>query len=242
MVLRTGNETAKGTDMTTGPKREANEHGSGQGPITLTLPGADVNMMQEAYKTLRTNIQFSGKDLQVIGLTSYGEGEGKTTITLNIAKSFAELGRRTLVLDADMRRSVLARRDTDAVNVKGLSEVLTGSATLDDCLYQTQYEGLDLLFAGRYPPNPVELLNDRFLTPVLRSLRERYDQIFIDTPPLGSVVDAAVVAMQCDGMIWVIGNSRVGHSQVRGAVEQLRRSGSRLLGVVRNQVIKHGKR
>lgn len=214
---------------------------TGQTSITLTLLGANENMMQEAYKTLRTNIQFSGKDLQIIGLTSFGENEGKTTTTLNIAKSFAELGRRTLVVDADMRKSVLAGRDTDAVNVRGLSEVLTGLATLDDCLYRTQYEGLDLLFAGKFPPNPVELLNDRYLTPVLESLRERYDQIFIDTPPLGLVVDAAVIATQCDGMIWVIGNSKVGHSQVRDAVEQLRRSGSRVLGVVRNNVVKRGK-
>lgn len=209
--------------------------------ITLSLAGGQDFLTQEAYKTFRTNIQFCGKDLQVIGLTSHSENEGKTTVTLGIAKSFAELGKRTLVVDADMRKSVMAGRNTDAETGRGLSEVLTGFATWDECVNPTDCEGLDILFAGKYPPNPVELLNSPDFAATLQELRKQYDYIFVDTPPLGQVIDASVIATQCDGMILVIGNTKIGYVQERNTVEQLRRSGSRILGVVRNHLEQRSK-
>lgn len=204
--------------------------------IKLSLAGEQDFQTQEAYKTFRANLQFCGRDLKVIGLTSHSENEGKTTVTLGIAKSFAELGKRTLVVDADMRKSVMAWRNTDAETGQGLSEVLAGFATWEECINSTNCGGLDILFAGKYPPNPVELLSSSDFADTLSTLREQYDFIFVDTPPLGRVIDASIIATQCDGMILVIGNTKIGYVQERNTVEQLRRSGSRILGVVRNHI------
>ena len=128
-------------------------------PISLNLPGENEYFTQEAYKTLRTNIQFCGKDIKVIALTSVNENEGKTTISFHIGKSFAELGKRVLVVDGDMRKSVAAGRNTSASSPNGLSELLTGLKTLDECIYPVENTTMDVIFSGPYPPNPVELLN-----------------------------------------------------------------------------------
>lgn len=200
------------------------------------MAGCDNFAVQEAYKTLRTNIQFCGKDIKVIGLTSYGENEGKSTVCLSIGKAFAELGKKVLVIDADMRKSVMAGRNAGIKNARGLSEVLTGLTTLDNCIYSTQYDGLDVFMAGKYPPNPVELLGGKYFASIISAVRDFYDYIFIDTPPLGQVIDASVIATQCDGMILVIGNANVHYRQLQGTVEQLRKSNCRILGVIRNFV------
>ena len=136
---------------------------------TLKLPGKKDFFTQEAFKTLRTNLQFCGQDICTVVITSCNENEGKTTITLQLAKSLAELDKRVLVIDADMRKSVMAGRNTTAENPAGLSEVLTGLTSVKECLYQTQYENLSIMFAGKYPPNPVELLSGQTLN--LRDVR-----------------------------------------------------------------------
>ena len=134
---------------------------------TLKLPGKKDFFTQEAFKTLRTNLQFCGQDICTVVITSCNENEGKTTITLQLAKSLAELDKRVLVIDADMRKSVMAGRNTTAENPAGLSEVLTGLTSVKECLYQTQYENLSIMFAGKYPPNPVELLSGHYFEELL---------------------------------------------------------------------------
>ena len=208
--------------------------------INLTLSGQDDFFTIEAYKTLRTNIQFCGKDIRVIGVTSCTENEGKTTIALNIAKSFSELGKRVLVVDADMRKSVMAGRNTDAKDVVGLSEVLTGLSQLGDSLYATQYPGLNILFSGKYPPNPVELIGGKYFGAAIEALKNVYDYIFVDTPPLGQVIDASIAATQCDGMILVIGNTKLHVKQIQDTVEQLKKSGCPILGAARNHACSDG--
>lgn len=205
--------------------------------ITLTLPGLDDYFTQEAYKVLRSNIQFCGKDIKVIMLTSCEANEGKTTIAMHLGKSFADLGKKVLVLDADMRKSVLAGRNTNAKNVKGLSEILTGFASLESVLYQTQFPNLNILFAGKYPPNPVELLSSKDFTDLIDSVKasDAFDYIIIDTPPLGMVIDAAVVAQTCDGVILVL-NDNARYGQTQNVIEQLKKSECKVLGVVRNRV------
>lgn len=209
--------------------------------IKLFVPGKSNYFMQEAFKTLRTNILFCGSDIKTVGLTSYTDNEGKSFVTIGIAKSFSELGHKTLILDADMRKSVIAGRNSDAEKPVGLSEVLTGMASLDDAICTTQYENLDILFAGKYPPNPVELLNGKNFATLIDILRQAYTHIFIDTAPLGRVIDASVVATKCDGMILVIGNSKVHNRDLRDTVEQLKKSETQVLGVVRNFVSNDGK-
>lgn len=208
--------------------------------VKLKLPGTDDFFTQEAYKVFRTNLQFCGQNMKAIAFTSCNENEGKTTVALSIAKSFAELGKYVLVIDADMRKSVMAGRNTDAKTPNGLSEVMNGLADLKDCIYQTQFPNLHILFAGKYPPNPVELLNSEFFSALLSGTRNKYDYVFIDTPPLGAVIDAAVVGSQCDGTVLVLGNQKIRYRQAQDVVEQLRKSKCHILGVVRNQSRAHG--
>lgn len=160
--------------------------------------------------------------------------EGKTVLSLHIGRSLAELGKRVLVIDADMRKSVMAGRNADAKGAKGLSEVLIGQENLQDCIYKTQYTNLHVLFSGKYPPNPVELLNGKYFERILDAVRDVYDYIIIDTPPLGMVIDAAVIAAKCDSAIMVIGNTNVKYTQAQDVVSQLKKSGCNVLGVVLN--------
>ena len=109
---------------------------------------------------------------------------------------------------------------------------------LSECIYATQYPGLNLIFAGKYPPNPVELLNGKYFAALIAETRKVYDYVIIDTPPLGSVIDAAVVAPNCDGSILVIGDGNVRYRQAQEVKNQLEKAGSKILGVVRNNTRK----
>lgn len=207
----------------------------------LTLPGVDNYFTQEEFNTLRTNIQFSGQDVKVIAITSCTMNEGKTIISLQLGRSLAEIGKRVLVIDADMRKSVIAGRNADVKNPTGLSEVVTGQKKLQDCIYKTQYENFHILFAGKYPPKPVQLLNSSEFDRIIKGLSDVYDYILIDTPPLGMVVDAAVVASKCDSAILVLGNRNVKLSQAKYVVDQLEKSGCNVLGAVLNNTSKKDK-
>lgn len=203
--------------------------------LNIDLPGMDDFLTKEAFKVLRTNLQFCGQDVHVIAFTSCIENEGKTVVSMQIAKSFSELGKRTLIIDADLRKSVMAGRNTDVREHSGLSEVLTGIKPLTDCIFATQFENLHILLSGKYPPNPVELLNDKYFASLLTALRKAYDYIIIDTPPLGRVIDAAVISTKCDGSVLVIGDGRVHIRQAQEVLDQLRKSECRVLGAVHNK-------
>lgn len=200
----------------------------------LKLPGLNDYFTEEAYNVLRTNIQFCGQDVKVIAVTSCGMNEGKTVVSMHVGRSLAEIGKRVLVIDADMRKSVMAGRNSEAKNVMGLSEVLTGQAKLQECIYSTQFDNLHILFSGKYPPNPVELLNGKYFEKIFEAVKGVYDYIIVDTPPLGMVIDAAVIAARCDSAIMVIGNNNVKYTAAQDVVEQLEKSGCNVLGVVFN--------
>lgn len=210
----------------------------------LNLANSDNFYTQEAYKTLRTNLLFCGRDIQIIAVTSHWENEGKTTVVLNLAKSLTELGKRVLVIDADMRKSVMAGRHTKVKNPAGLSEILTGIVKLTDGLYSTQYDNLHIIFSGKYPPNPVELLGGKYFPMLLEETRKVYDYVLVDTPPLGQVIDAAVLAPFCDGTLLVMESHSIRQKHAKSLINQLNKSGSKILGVVRNNIgeSKHHKR
>ena len=202
----------------------------------LNLSNYDNFYTQEAYKTLRTNLLFCGRDVQIIAVTSHWENEGKTTVALNLAKSLSELGKRVLIIDADMRKSVMAGRHTKAKNPAGLSEILTGIVKLSDGMYATQYENLHIIFSGKYPPNPVELLGGKYFPLLLEETRKVYDYVIVDTPPLGQVIDAAVLAPFCDGTLLVMESHLIRQKHAKAVISQLEKSGSKILGVVRNNI------
>lgn len=202
----------------------------------LKFSGQDNFFYQEALKVLRTNILFCGNEVKIIALTSCDMNEGKTTTALSMGYSLAELGKRVLIIDADMRKSVMLGRDAEAESVNGLSELLSGQEKLGNCVCTTQINNLHVLFAGQYPPNPVELLNGKRFDMLIDAVKDVYDYILIDTPPVGMVIDAAVIAAKCDSAILVIGSDYIKRSQAQEAVEQMKKSGCNVLGVILNNV------
>ena len=192
--------------------------------------------IKEAFKTLRSNIEFSGSDIKVIAITSCTPNEGKSSVSVEVAKSFAEAGSRTILIDADMRKSVLVGRYKTGAVRKGLSQCLIGKTALEDTICETNMDNLYMIFAGPVPPNPSELLGNELFEKALEKLKEIFDYIIIDTPPLGSVIDAAVVARRCDGTIIVVENNMVSYRFVQKVKEQLDKTESKILGVVLNKV------
>ena len=191
---------------------------------------------KEAMKTLRTNILYSGKDVKTILVTSYFPDEGKSDIALQLTRDLGSMGKKVLLFDADIRKSALIRRYSVDKDVKGLSQYLSGHVEKQEILYDTNYENMHIIFAGPTAPNPAELLEQNLLTDLLRELRQKYDYIIIDTPPIGSVIDAAIIAKECDGAVLVIESDRVRYQDAQRVQEQLKKTGCRILGAVLNKV------
>lgn len=194
----------------------------------------------EAYKTLRSNLLFSGSDIKTIVITSTFENEGKSTVSAELSKSLAEIGKKTLMIDADMRKSVVLRRSLKAQNILGLSELLSDQASIDHVLYNTQLPEFDIIFSGHFPPNPVELLSSKKFSELLEDFKKVYDYIIIDSPPLSPVIDAAVISAICDGAILVVSPGKAKMRESLAVKEQLIKSGCKILGAVINQTdLKH---
>lgn len=191
---------------------------------------------REAYKMLRSNVEFSGEDIKVICLTSCIPNEGKSNISFELAKSYAQMGKKTLLLDADFRKSVMRRFHKRGKVRLGLTNCLVGKAEFDDAICCTDVKGLYMMFSGPVPPNPSELLGNKRFQNLIEKAREEYDMIIIDTPPLGSVIDAAIVSKHCDGAVLVIAAGAVSYRFARRIKEQLEMAGCPILGCVLNKV------
>lgn len=190
----------------------------------------------EAYKTLRTNIEFAGEDKKVIVFTSCTPNEGKSTVSLSVALSLSEGGKKVLFIDADLRKSVLMGRHHVSGEIKGLSHFLSGQDELKDVVLKTQEAGLSVIFAGVTPPNPAELLGSKRFEALLAGARKSYDYVVIDAPPLGSVIDSAIIAKNCDASILVIAANTISYKFACSVKEQLEKAGCPILGVVLNKV------
>lgn len=190
----------------------------------------------EAIKTLQTNIQFAGKNTKVVMITSCFPNEGKSDIALSLAKEMAASGKRVLLLDADIRKSSFISRFRIQEKVYGLSQYLSGQITPQDLIYMTNYHNMNMIFSGPTAPNPTNLLGDEIFAMMMDTLRQHYDYIFVDTPPISSVIDAAVVAQRCDGAIMVVESEAVSYRAVQKALAQIEKSGCSILGGVLNKV------
>ena len=195
----------------------------------------------EAYKSLRTNISFSGEDVSVIALTSAVPNEGKSAVSFNLAESFAEDNKKVLYIDADIRKSVTVARYGVDVETKGLSHYLTKQSELEDVIYETNIPNFNIIFTGQAAPNPAELLGNSRFKKLIEAAREQFDYVIIDCPPLGSVIDAAIVAKECDGAIIVIETDNISYKVVQRVKKQLEQSGCKILGAVLNKVEMGGK-
>ena len=210
--------------------------GKTAGKVNFNTCSSNDFLTNESFKTLRTNIMFCGSDIKVIVLTSSRENEGKSVISAEIAKSMAEANKKALLIDADMRKSVMLCRNITSQNFYGLSEFLSSQVELDMALYNTQNPLFDVIFSGHFPPNPVELLSLERFNKLIKDAREIYDYIIIDSPPLGSVIDSAVIATQCDGSIIVMTPGVVTVKEGLEVKQQLEKSGCKILGAVLNDV------
>jgi capsular exopolysaccharide synthesis family protein len=192
--------------------------------------------INEAYKSLRTNVQFCGSNIKVISFTSCTPNEGKSSVSFNLAVSFAESGKKVIMIDADMRKSVLAGRYKVGSVDSGLAHYLAGQKKLEEICMETDVEGMDIIFSGPYVPNPAELLESDNFHALVEHCRETYDYVLIDTPPLGSVIDSAIVAKEVDGAILVVEADAISYHFVQNVKSQLEKSNVKILGTVLNKV------
>ncbi|QJC53347.1 CpsD/CapB family tyrosine-protein kinase [Paenibacillus albicereus] len=193
--------------------------------------------ISESYRMLRTGIEYAGVDepVDLLMVTSCRAGEGKSTTSANVAVTFAQTGQKVLLIDADMRKPS-QHHIFGLSNRAGLTSVLQGRCSLTQGIQETAVDGLDVLTAGQTPPNPSEMLGSKAMASLLEQAKDSYDRIVIDTPPIMAVTDAQIVAGKCDGVLLVIDSGKVKSEVARKAKAALEQAGSRLLGVVLNNV------
>lgn len=191
----------------------------------------------EAYRVLRTNIQFAGLDdpCRIIVVTSAGAAEGKTTTAANFAVVSAQSGSRVCLVDTDLRRPSL-HRVFGLANTQGLSSALVEGLSLAKVAQTTRIPTLSLVTSGPLPPNPAEMVGSRRMRELLEGGLEDFDLILCDTPPLISVTDAVALAAQCHGVILVVRAGSVPHAVVRRAAEHIEAVKGRIIGVLLNDV------
>ena len=210
--------------------------------ITLTDMKPGDYFYEEAMKTLRTNVQFSGKHNKVILLTSGHGNEGKSDISFNLSVELGKAGKKVLLIDADIRKSVYKSRYGISEETMGLSQYLSGQIEkIDDVVYKTNYENVYMILSGPYAPNPTEMLGDEQFGQLLKAARQVFEYVIVDTPPLGIVVDAAVIGQYCDGAIMVIERDATSYRVCQKVKSQLEKSGCKILGAVLNKVESKGK-
>lgn len=205
---------------------------------SLIVHGDPKSVGSEAFRTLRTNLRFVSPDheLKTILVTSVGPGDGKSTVSANLAVAFAQTGQRVVLVGCDLRKPVL-HKVFALENTVGLTSLLTGNATLDEVLINIgEVPELDVLPSGPVPPNPAELLQSRAMTNLIGELRERYDVVLFDGAPVIAVTDAAVMANQVDGTVLVIKAHGVPREAALHAKDLLEQANARLLGVILNGV------
>jgi capsular exopolysaccharide synthesis family protein len=195
---------------------------------------------EEAYRTLRTNLGFCGKNIKVVAITSCIPNEGKTTVSMKLAEVIAQTGKKVIVVDADMRKSVMISQFKMKA-ITGLSHYLCGQYSMEEVLCNTQFENMDVIFSGPYPPNPSELLASSDFETLIKQLKERYEYVIIDTPPLGAVIDSAIISKVCDGYILVIEANKISSKLLKEIVMQLKRTDCKILGTVLNKVYQKNK-
>ena len=202
----------------------------------MNLPEVKDYRLTEGLNQLKTNLAFCGKDIKVITITSSVQNEGKSSVAFDLSKTMAEGGKKILMVDADLRKSVLAAKYHIQGIDKGLSHYLTGQAEIEDIIYETETEGFYLSVAGPLSPDPTSLLDSDQFQKFIDKVREDYDYVIIDASPLGVVIDAAIIGKYCDGAVLVIEQGVIKRKVVQDVIKQLKRGKVRILGAVLNKV------
>ena len=192
----------------------------------------------EAVNTLCTNLSFSGEDVKKIMLTSCHASEGKSFLSMNVARTLGKLGHTVALVDADLRKSSIASKYSlkfeDKENRQGLSHFLAGMATENEVIYETNLPGVYIVPVGRTVSNPLPLLNSKRMQDLLDHLAERVDYVLVDAPPIGTVIDAAQIAKSCDGSLMIVNYNSVRRKELTETKAQLEQTGCPILGAVLN--------
>lgn len=204
--------------------------------LTIDFPKINDYRMTEGLNQLKTNLAFCGKDIKVITITSSVPNEGKSSVSFALSKTLAESGKKILMIDADLRKSIMVAKYHIQGIDKGLSHYLTGQAEIDDIIYETEVEGFYLTMAGPLSPDPTTLLDSDQFETFISKVREEYDYVIIDAPPLGILIDAVIIGKYCDGAVLVIEQGVIRRKVVQDVIKQLKRGGVRILGAVLNKV------
>ena len=204
--------------------------------LQLDFPQINDYRMTEGLNQLKTNLAFCGKDIKVITMTSSVPNEGKSSVSFSLAKTLAESGKKILLVDADLRKSVMVAKYHIQGIDKGLSHYLTGQAEIEDIIYETEVEGFYLAVAGPLTPDPTTLLDSEAFGQFISKVREDFDYVIIDAPPLGVVIDAVIIGKYSDGAVLVIEQGVIKRKVVQDVIKQLKKGEVRILGAVLNKV------
>ena len=196
---------------------------------------AEMHQAEEYFNALSTNIQLSGSDIKVVAVSSVQPNEGKSTISINLSLAFARAGYRTLLIDADIRNSIMSGVFKSKERITGLTDYLVGKNDLSQGLCETDVPNLFVIESGQSSPNPTALLQSKNFDEMMNILRRHYDYIIVDTPPIGLVIDAAIISQKCDASILVAEAGSVKRKALQKSKEQLEQTGTPFLGVVLNK-------
>lgn len=190
----------------------------------------------ESYRTLRTNIQYSSfdKEYRVIVVTSSEPGEGKSTTSGNLALCMAQGDKKVILIDCDLRKPSLHKKFKIS-NLVGLSDVMIGKEDITTAIHRYN-KNLVLLTSGKIPPNPSEMLSSKAMSNLLETLKETFDYIILDTPPVQAVTDSQILSTKADGTILVIRAERTKKESVQNAVSLLKKVNANIIGTVLNGI------
>ncbi len=223
-------------------KKESKAYGFTRDDQKKILCADSPFVVKEAYNSIRTNLLFTqqGEKCPVFVVSSPSANNGKSINSINMAISFAQMGKRTLLIDADMRNPTIHRMFSIPVK-NGLSEILAG-LTDSITVSKTEIENLSVLTAGKIPPNPAELLSSERMDKLLEFVKAHYDCVLIDTPPVNLVTDSTAFASKATGYILVIKLETTDLQDVKMTVNSLRHIGAQIVGFVVNDTNSSGKR
>ena len=193
------------------------------------------SVISEQYRAIRTNIEYSNVDqnTKTILVTSSDKNEGKTTTVSNLAVSFANLNKKVLLIDCDLRNASIHKMFR-LNNIYGLTDILAKDRAVDKCIQETELENLYVLTAGAIPPNPAEILSSEKMKNLIEDLKNIYDYIFIDTPPIGLVTDAGALSSFIDGVVLVVKSESIEKKYLEETKKKLDAVDARILGAILN--------
>ncbi|MEO3722410.1 CpsD/CapB family tyrosine-protein kinase [Lacticaseibacillus paracasei] len=209
--------------------------------VMLVTFAEPKHVVSEQFRTVRTNIEFAGAALdkcQVVMFTSSAMSEGKSTVSANVAVTWAQAGKKVLLIDADLRRPTV-QATFRKLNLDGVTTVLTGKTTAEQVVEDTYVNNLSVITSGPVPPNPSELLNSKRMGQLIDWSRENFDIIVLDAPPVLAVSDVQVLVPKTDGVVVVANMGKTLKGDLRRTVEVLKLANAKILGSVERVKSKH---